>query len=220
MEKQQWRYFQPFTFWKMLGKWPYEHSSWHFSSWNPNVNTIYCGRRWGIYLKTYLLRLYAGCQIEGDITKTHFNYRLPPARRVVENAFDILAQRFRIFRRQLKSKPENVDKIVLASCTLHNYIKDASAISAKQQDTPDEGALILSQLPRQGGNAPNRSFEIREAFRRFLNSPQGALPWSTWDVCSLLCSMYKLYQLVSCYVNRLLIWLNSNSGLCYKNLTI
>lgn len=94
-------------------------------------------------------------------------------------AFGILAQRFRIFRRQLKFKPENVDKTVLASCTLHNYIKDASAISANQQDTTDEGALILSQLPRQGVNAPTRAFEIREGFRRFLNSPQGALPWST-----------------------------------------
>ena len=45
--------------------------------------------------------------------KRIFNYR---ARRVVENAFGILANRFKVL------SPEVVDKIVLAYCTLHNLL--------------------------------------------------------------------------------------------------
>ncbi|CAH1957561.1 unnamed protein product [Acanthoscelides obtectus] len=42
-----------------------------------------------------------------------FNYRLCRARRVVENAFGILASRFRVFRKPICLKVENIDKIVL-----------------------------------------------------------------------------------------------------------
>jgi hypothetical protein len=40
-------------------------------------------------LKTYLMRPYPGSQSKGDSEKSFFNYRLFPARRVVENAFGI-----------------------------------------------------------------------------------------------------------------------------------
>ena len=50
--------------------------------------------------------------------KSTFNYRLSRARRIVENAFGILAQRFSVFDRRL----HNVIKIVYATCVLHNYL--------------------------------------------------------------------------------------------------
>jgi hypothetical protein len=48
-------------------------------------------------LKTYLMRPYPGRQSSGNDFMTYFNNRLSRARRVSENAFGILAQKFRIF---------------------------------------------------------------------------------------------------------------------------
>ncbi|CAG7820478.1 unnamed protein product [Allacma fusca] len=47
-----------------------------------------------------------------------FNYRLSRARRTIENAFGILAARFRIFRAPIIGKPENVDFILRVSFTI------------------------------------------------------------------------------------------------------
>ncbi|KAK8770263.1 hypothetical protein V5799_013272, partial [Amblyomma americanum] len=44
--------------------------------------------------------------------------------RCVESAFGVMASRFRIFRRVINLKPENVDFVVLASCALHNFLTE------------------------------------------------------------------------------------------------
>ena len=49
-----------------------------------------------------------------------FNYRLLRARRDVENAFDILASRFRIFLRPIDSIVETTEKLVKVACAIHN----------------------------------------------------------------------------------------------------
>ncbi|KAI5725803.1 hypothetical protein M8J77_020358 [Diaphorina citri] len=72
-------------------------------------------------LKPYFLRPYPGDHLTRE--KRIFNYRISRARRVVENAFGILSQKFRIYQRRIHAKPENVDRIVLATCILHNFIK-------------------------------------------------------------------------------------------------
>ena len=53
-----------------------------------------------------------------------FNYRLSRARRVVENAFGILTNRFRVFLTTILIEPSKVDLLVSASCTLHNFLRD------------------------------------------------------------------------------------------------
>lgn len=72
-------------------------------------------------LKTYLMKPYA--QRGLNQAERIFNYRLSRARRIVENAFGILAARFRVFRAPIEVGPLKVQKIVLAATVLHNFLR-------------------------------------------------------------------------------------------------
>lgn len=72
-------------------------------------------------LKSYIMRPYPGRDLTND--KRIYNYRLSRARRVSENAFGILQQKFRIFTRRVQGKPENITIFVQAACVLHNFIR-------------------------------------------------------------------------------------------------
>lgn len=62
-------------------------------------------------------------QKELDKEKIIFNYRLSRALRVIENTFGILASKFRIFNHPINLKLENIEKVVMASCVLHNFLR-------------------------------------------------------------------------------------------------
>ncbi|KAB0805116.1 hypothetical protein PPYR_02086 [Photinus pyralis] len=126
-------------------------------------------------LKRYLLRPYPGSQIQDDRSKRIFNYRLSRARRVSENAFGILSQKFQLYNRRLKLKPENADKVILATCILHNYLRDCSNIP-DFENNPNTG-INLQNIPRQGGSAVNTAFTIRDRFREFFTSEHGRVEW-------------------------------------------
>jgi len=132
-------------------------------------------------LKTYLLRPYPGKQLDNNEKKI-YNYRLCRARRVVENAFGILSQKFRIYNRRIIAKPENVDVIILTTCVLHNFIKKYDGkltyIRDNIQSNEDNLSLTtLTNIPVQGGNATRWAFYIRDIYKDFFNSPQGSIPW-------------------------------------------
>lgn len=126
-------------------------------------------------LKLYLMRPYPGTQIDDD-EKRVYNYRLSRARRVVENAFGILSQKFLIYQRTLNLDPENADITVMATCLLHNFISDENiADFTGSKSTHSQNNLI--NIPRQGGRAHQTAFSVREKFKAFFSSPAGALPW-------------------------------------------
>ena len=116
--------------------------------------------------------------------------RLSRARRVIENAFDILASRFRLIRRPINNIPENVKHIVKAAVALHNfllndngyYTTDLVDTDTRPGDWREEirGCVGLIDLPRVGANNySNYSKEVRDSFMDYFNSAQGAVSWQT-----------------------------------------
>lgn len=74
-------------------------------------------------LRTYLMKPYPFKQTDMQVATCVFNYRLSRARRVVENVFGLIAQRFRVLRRpiELHNTP-NIISVVKAICVLHNFL--------------------------------------------------------------------------------------------------
>ena len=73
-------------------------------------------------LKTYLLKPYNSKDF--DLEKIIFDYLLSRARRVIENAFRILANRLRVFMTPIALAPEKVEIIILAAICLHNMLRE------------------------------------------------------------------------------------------------
>ncbi|CAH1979298.1 unnamed protein product [Acanthoscelides obtectus] len=115
-----------------------------------------------------------------------FNYRLCRARRVVENAFGIMANRFRIFLTPIATKVDTVDDIVMACCVLHNFLrrKSTSYIQPSNIDTEDiisgtvligdmhmNGELISLDVSRQGSPTIDAKM-IRNGYKEYYNNAE------------------------------------------------
>ncbi|XP_035917738.1 uncharacterized protein LOC118515144 [Anopheles stephensi] len=107
-----------------------------------------------------------------------FNYRLSRARRVVENAFGIMASRFQLFHTPIQLKKiENTNKIILTYCYLHNFlrIRCVSYIGTADSDITYENHF--SNLQVQGiTNQHSEAKAVREKFVQYLNN-EGRVEW-------------------------------------------
>jgi len=81
-------------------------------------------------LRTDLMKHYPFRKL--DSNQISYNYRLSKARRVVENAFGITANRFRVFRSTFLLHPDSVTKITLASAWLHNFLCEPTSEQVEQ----------------------------------------------------------------------------------------
>lgn len=109
-----------------------------------------------------------------------FNYRLSRGRRVVENAFGILANRFRILLTTIALHPEKAKLITQACCALHNFLQNENCVEYIGNN-PEEEIINKYRFPyglsRQFGKKPkNEAIRIREEFKEYVNSC-GRVPW-------------------------------------------
>lgn len=141
-------------------------------------------------MKPYLLKPYPFKNQPGP--NRVLNYRLSRARRIIENVFGIIANRFRILRKPIQFVPEKVRKIVLAICVLHNFLMIRNSSKANYPpvvmfDIEKDGSIINGQwreegfpkqnlLPLHNRNSHNCSQNaktIREDFKDYFISPEG-----------------------------------------------
>ena len=74
-------------------------------------------------LKPYRMKPYPDIGLDRNLHI--FNCMLSRARRVVENAFGILANHFRVPRTVIAVSPTKAELAVLAACVLHNYLRES-----------------------------------------------------------------------------------------------
>lgn len=122
-------------------------------------------------------------------TQRIFNYRLSRARRVVENAFGILAHRWRVFLTTIKLSPDKVTHIILAACCLHNYMVEknkasyiaAAADSESSDHTVERGMWrkdpVLHGLQASSSHNSARNAKLqRDLLANYFNH-HGSVPW-------------------------------------------
>ena len=150
-------------------------------------------------LKEYIMKPYSQSNLTPE--KRVFNYRLSRARRIVENAFGILSNRFRIFMTPISLKPEKVETITLTCCILHNFLwskvesesiyMPPGSVDSEEEDThivlPGEWhqgpqSTGLQALAQQGSNHySNSAKQLRDILCEYFLSESGSVPWQ-WNM--------------------------------------
>lgn len=102
-------------------------------------------------LKSYLMKPFPISSGRLSMEQRVFNYRLSRARRIVENVFGIVCNRFRVLRTCLALEPPKAESIVLACCVLHNFLRKRCATIYSPPgtfDKDDESRHVIPGLWR------------------------------------------------------------------------
>lgn len=145
-------------------------------------------------LKSYLMKPYPQKGLSDE--QRIFNYRLSRKRRISENGFGILANRWRIFRRPIALGPEKVRTITLATIALHNWQRSSTSIgkvdlhvglvdqesatgdliAGSWRDNVPSGTWFPLENNLRGNRSTNTAKSIREEFTEYFNS-EGSVDW-------------------------------------------
>lgn len=120
-----------------------------------------------------------------------YNYRLSRARRIIENVFGIMSARFRIFGTAMNLSLENIEDVVIACATLHNFLRRKCPTDYTPDNnlynenttqgeincgiSADSQSLLQLQLG-QNRNVHKSAKEIRDSFLHYFNN-EGAVAW-------------------------------------------
>ena len=141
-------------------------------------------------LRETMMKPYSKRNLNDD--ERIFNYRLSRARRVVENAFGILANRFQVLLTTMRHKLSTVKVIVKACIVLHNLMRIRyPSIQNEMIDRPEDiNTDFIAGAWRQdknledthivSGSNTSRNKEgkkIRNLLKHWVNSEAGAVPW-------------------------------------------
>ena len=132
-------------------------------------------------LKTWLMKPFSRRGM--DLNERLYNYRISRGRRVVENVFGILVQRFRVLLSTMQQEPRVVATITIACVILHNLMRERYGNLAPEEADPQDDptlppqdALIGDQNPQEARNPSRAAKQQRDILMDyFIND--GAVPW-------------------------------------------
>lgn len=125
-------------------------------------------------LTNYMMKPYSHTGL--TLNEQFFNYMLSRSRRVVENSFGILANRFQVLFAPIYRTPLEASKIVLACVALHNFLRtdclenktNADMLPAHQL-TNIVGEYFMDVPTELSGPSSRRSAElIRKEFENYF----------------------------------------------------
>lgn len=150
-------------------------------------------------LKEFMMKPFSQQGLNEE--KRIYNYRHSRARRISENLFGILANRWRIFFSIINLEPEYVEDCILTALTLHNMlIKSTNSANVYRpnsfvdtvvedgeiseggwrSETPTESLYPL-EIPSRGHNISFNAKAVRETFMDYFVT-DGAVEWQ-WKYC-------------------------------------
>jgi hypothetical protein len=138
-----------------------------------------------------------------DVARRIYNYRLTRARRMVECAFGILCNKWRILHRAIDVCPDFCDVIVKTCCILHNFVRQRDGFQF--QDTSYECPLESTKAVGTRGTVTGTA--VREYFAKYFTSPLGCVPLQYENVWSTL--YYKNRKCSYCSGQTLSNWQHS-----------
>ncbi|MCP3679004.1 MAG: transposase family protein, partial [Gammaproteobacteria bacterium] len=141
-------------------------------------------------LRTYLMKPFGHRNMSKE--ERIYNYRLSRARRVVENAFGILANRFQVILTTMQHNAETVELIVRTCLVLHNFMRTQFPVLQNcYLDHPGPDGTTRPGQWRQdkdltdteyqnvvaGSRASKKGKIQRNLLKHWCNSPAGSVPW-------------------------------------------
>ncbi|KAI8120457.1 hypothetical protein CVS40_8297 [Lucilia cuprina] len=105
--------------------------------------------------------------------KDKFNTQLSKARVHIENAFAILANRWRVLHTTIHMSPKNADKFVLATLVLHNFLmlkNDRNYFTTELVDHSEHVYSLSSYQPRSANRSSTTAFQLRDILKDFIQN--------------------------------------------------
>ena len=107
----------------------------------------------------------------------HLQLQIVKARRVVENAFGILANQWRLYHCHIYLNPDNVTIVVKATVVLHNIPtlpndKVCTDVVDNRAEIHDDA---FQDLAKQGNRPATAANDVRNYFTDYFNSDRGSV---------------------------------------------
>lgn len=128
----------------------------------------------GFKLQTYLMRPFPKAAALEDPLKAIYNKCLCKTRRVVENAFGILVQKWRVFLRPIDLQIDAVEDVVKAACCLHNFLRsNESYVPTEEEEQVDNlQANAFLNTPRLKERSSTSAYAVRDQFLAYFVNNQ------------------------------------------------